>query len=81
MESFGKYTSLRINRAWVRRGPLWQEGFHDHAIRTDEEEAIRVIEYIHDNPVRRGLCRRAEDWPWSTANAQYAGWIEHDWLW
>ena len=23
--------------------------------------------YIHNNPVRRGLCRRAVDWKWSSA--------------
>jgi len=36
-------------------------------------EAIHAeIEYIHNNPVRRGLVARAEDWPWSSA-AWYAG--------
>jgi putative transposase len=28
--------------------------------------------YIHNNPVRRGLVTRAEDWPWSSA-AAWAG--------
>jgi putative transposase len=26
-----------------------------------------AIEYIHANPVRRGLVARAEDWQWSSA--------------
>jgi hypothetical protein len=26
-----------------------------------------LTEYIHNNPVRRGLARRGEDWPWSSA--------------
>ena len=30
-----------------------------------------MIEYIHNNPVRRGLVARAEDWKWSSA-----GWFE-----
>ena len=30
------------------------------------------IEYIHRNPVRRGLCAKPEDWHWSSA-ADYAG--------
>ena len=30
------------------------------------------MEYFHANPVRRGLCACAEDWPWSSA-ADYAG--------
>jgi hypothetical protein len=25
------------------------------------------LEYIHNNPVSRGLCRRAVDWKWSSA--------------
>lgn len=27
-----------------------------------------VIDYIHQNPVRRGLVKRAEDWHWSSAS-------------
>jgi putative transposase len=30
-----------------------------------------MIEYIHANPVRRGLVTRAEEWKWSSA-----GWFE-----
>ena len=26
-----------------------------------------TLEYIHNNPVTRGLCRRAPDWKWSSA--------------
>ena len=26
-----------------------------------------MIDYIHGNPVRRGLCRGPLDWPWSSA--------------
>ena len=31
-----------------------------------------MINYIHLNPVRRGLVERAEDWAWSSAR-WYAG--------
>ncbi len=27
----------------------------------------QTIDYIHENPVRRGLCPRPENWPWSSA--------------
>jgi putative transposase len=51
---------------------FWQRGGgHDRNL--FEPGAIHAeIEYIHNNPVRRGLVDRAEDWPWSTA-AWYAG--------
>jgi putative transposase len=46
---------------------FWQEGpgfdrniFSPEAIRSS-------LEYIHNNPVTRGLCRRAADWKWSSA--------------
>jgi len=32
----------------------------------------KMVEYIHMNPVRRGLATRPEDWPWSSAQ-WYAG--------
>ena len=28
---------------------------------------LAMIEYIHANPVRRGLVSKAEDWKWSSA--------------
>ena len=28
---------------------------------------LAMIEYIHGNPVRRGLVQRAEAWKWSSA--------------
>jgi putative transposase len=33
---------------------------------------FQQITYIHNNPVRRGLCDRPEEWYWSAA-ADYAG--------
>jgi putative transposase len=46
---------------------FWQEGpgFDRNLF---EPGAIQAsIDYIHENPVRRGLCRRAVDWRWSSA--------------
>lgn len=81
VREFSKYTSLQINRTLGRSRPLWQHGFHDHLIKTDREEALVVLEYVHGNPVRKGLCEEPEDWPWSTANPKYARWIEEARLW
>lgn len=46
---------------------FWQEGAgYDRNIET--EEALHAsINYIHNNPCRRGLCERAIDWKWSSA--------------
>jgi putative transposase len=51
---------------------FWQRGGgYDRNVVT-AEAVHQWIEYIHANPVRRGLCRRPEDWYWSSA-ADYAG--------
>jgi REP element-mobilizing transposase RayT len=42
--------------------PHWQEGFFDHLLRNSESYAEKW-EYVRMNPVRAGLCRKPEDWP------------------
>ena len=41
----------------------WQQDFFDHRLRNHHEEAAKR-DYILNNPVRRGLCERVEEWPW-----------------
>ena len=40
---------------------LWQESYHDHVLR-DDEETWRAARYILENPVRVGLAVRFEDY-------------------
>ena len=42
---------------------LWQPGFFDHILRSDESYGERWT-YIHENPVRAGLVKSAGDWPY-----------------
>jgi REP-associated tyrosine transposase len=66
-----------LARVTVREGPrirrrFWQPGGgYDRNI-TSIEALRAMIDYIHANPVRRGLVARAEDWEWSSAR-WYAG--------
>jgi putative transposase len=46
---------------------FWQEGpGYDRNLRT-VNAILAAMDYIHQNPVRRGLCNRAIDWKWSSA--------------
>lgn len=45
---------------------LWQTSFFDHILRTAEDFS-KTAEYILLNPVRAGLVRRAEDYPYSAS--------------
>lgn len=45
---------------------LWQAGGgHDRNLRRTDS-LISMIEYIHANPARAGLCARPEEWRWSS---------------
>ena len=40
---------------------LWQPGFFDHVLRSDESYA-KKWNYVRNNPVRAGLVKTADDW-------------------
>ena len=43
--------------------PHWQEGFFDHLVRRGESYAEKW-EYVRQNPVRAGLVRTPDEWPY-----------------
>jgi REP element-mobilizing transposase RayT len=44
--------------------PFWQDESYDHLVRT-ADEFQRIEKYMLQNPVRAGLARSAEEYPWS----------------
>jgi REP-associated tyrosine transposase len=42
---------------------LWQPGFFDHILRSDESYSEQW-NYVRENPVRAGLAKSAADWPY-----------------
>jgi REP-associated tyrosine transposase len=42
---------------------LWQPGFFDHILRSDESYSEKW-NYVRENPVRAGLAKSAADWPY-----------------
>jgi REP element-mobilizing transposase RayT len=61
-------TGKKINECLNRVGqPFWQDESFDHRPR-DSEKFMKALAYIENNPVKAGLCRRPEDWPWSSAS-------------
>ncbi len=43
-------------------GGIWQPGFHDHALRKDEDLAA-TARYVVANPLRKGLVSNIGDYP------------------
>ncbi len=68
-----EHRSSLLDRLTVQERPgktcfrFWQEGsgFDRNLFSSAVIEAS--LAYIHENPVKRGLCRRASDWHWSSA--------------
>ena len=59
-----KGTSARsVNKLLGTSGPVWQEESFDHVTRGDAGFQEK-LEYIRQNPVRRGLVEKPEDYPW-----------------
>ncbi len=55
-----EYPSRRVFRFWQPGG-----GFDRNIFR--EKAVPAIMDYIHANPVRRGLVEQPTDWPWSSA--------------
>ncbi|HWV09228.1 MAG TPA: transposase [Pseudomonas sp.] len=55
-------SARRIHAALGRQGKFWQDGFHDRALRR-EDDVLPVARYIVANPIRAGLVSRVGDYP------------------
>lgn len=55
----------RTNSRQEWRGHLWQERFY--SVVMEETHTLSAMRYVEMNPVRAGLCKKPQDWPWSSA--------------
>jgi len=56
-------SARHINQFLMRQGSFWMDESFDHIIR-NEAELEEKIEYMRQNPVKRGLVIRPEDYKW-----------------
>lgn len=57
--------ALYYNRKYERCGHLFQDRFKSEPV-NDEGYFLTLLRYVHQNPVAGGLCRRVEDYEWSS---------------
>lgn len=85
VHSWKSYTAHEIKKLLGSRGSgetpelpeysengIWQIEYWDRFIR-DEKHYCQAINYIHDNPVKAGLCNNPEAWPWSSYHSGSSG--------
>jgi REP element-mobilizing transposase RayT len=64
---FKAATARSVDRNRRINGWLWARGFHDRALRSDEDVRT-AARYLIANPVRAGLAERVGDYPyWNAA--------------
>ncbi|MGE8182728.1 REP-associated tyrosine transposase [Pseudomonas mandelii] len=62
MQRTKSLSTKSVNRCTGRKISLWQQGFHDRALRR-EEDLVKLARYIVANPLRAGLVERLGDYP------------------
>ena len=66
---FIKGTYARIyNSSYGLTGPVWQSSFYDRIVR-NEGGFEDILAYVHENPVRAGMARAPEEYPYSSTFA------------
>ena len=55
-------SARRINRHLGRSGHIWQDGYHDYALRR-EDDIREAARYIVANPLRAGLVKSVAQYP------------------
>jgi len=66
MHSMKSYTAHRANEILKRQGHFWSKEYFDRYIR-NHEHLCRTVDYIRYNPVKAGLCKWPEEWPFGSA--------------
>jgi len=55
-----KQTLAKAARLYRAKGQIWEEGFFDHVLRSNESYSQKWT-YVRENPARAGLVKSAKD--------------------
>lgn len=66
MQYLGRHYVQYINKTHRRSGTLWERRFHASVVES-EAYLLTVQRFIERNPVRAGIVKVPQDYPWSSA--------------
>lgn len=70
MQHLKKNAAIKSNKVLGRTGlEFWEEESYDHIVR-DEAEFYRILNYILRNPVKAGLVKEWQQWPFTFAKPE-----------
>ena len=64
MHSLKRNSAKRANQILNRAGTFWEHESFDHYIR-NRAEWNRIVKYLLENPVKAGLVKCWQEWPWT----------------
>ena len=66
IHSWKSFSANQINKLLNRAGQVWMMEYFDRYIR-DYEHFDKVVNYIHNNPVKAGIVKSPSEYRWSSA--------------
>ena len=63
MQRIKSHAARAANSTLSRSGQVWQPGYHDHALREDED-VVSTARYLIANPIRAGLVSNVGQFPY-----------------
>lgn len=71
--------SRMYNKIYNSNGQIWQRSFFESVIR-NPNEIIEIIKYIHNNPIRKNLVNRVDEYVYSSYMYYHGGEERYDLL-
>ena len=72
IHSWKSFSANQINKLLNRTGQVWMMEYFDRYIR-DYEHFDKVVNYIHNNPVKAGIVKSPSVYRWSSAYEEGSG--------
>jgi putative transposase len=75
LTAFVRHLTMTHARRWkhahnaVGHGHLYQGRFKSFPVQEDEH-LLTVLRYVERNPLRAGMVKRAQDWPWGSCHVR-----------
>ena len=79
LRRYKSFTAKKIKEVLHCETKIWQDGYYDHLLR-DIKDFKAKLNYMHDNPVRKGIVNSPEEYLYSTANEKYTNMIDWEYV-
>jgi len=70
MQKIKSLVAKRLREETGQSGNIWQKSFYDFIV-ISQERLLEKIQYIYNNPVRKGLANTIKEFSYSSANKKY----------